>query len=260
MSYSVGTAISSDGVEISYHKKGKGKPALVFVHGWTNNKSIWDAQVAHFSEKYKVVTIDLAGHGASGYNRNKWSMTAFGDDVVDVIHKLKLKQVVLVGFSLGGPVTIEVANKVPGLIDGVMLVDAINDIEMKYSVEMIDNINNYMMDIVTNPTKEKFEGVFCKRNLDESYNRFLSVLNSGSQVGWEDMLNELFRWLNEDCVALFKNINVPIMAINSDSEPTNIDGFRKYATSFNAKIIKDVGHCVFWDAPDEFNGFLEESI
>ena len=128
MSDSVGTAVSSDGVEISYHKKGKGKPALVFVHGWTNNKTIWDSQVAHFSEKYKVVTIDLAGHEASGNNRNKWSMTAFRDDVVAVIHKLKLKQVVLVGFSLGGPVTIEVANKVPGLIDGVILVDAINDI------------------------------------------------------------------------------------------------------------------------------------
>ncbi len=84
------TAVSSDGVEISFNKQGKGKPALVFVHGWTNNKTIWDAQVSYFSDKYKVVALDLAGHGVSGDNRNDWTMSAFGDDVVAVINKLKL--------------------------------------------------------------------------------------------------------------------------------------------------------------------------
>jgi hypothetical protein len=43
MSDSTNTAVSSDGVEISFNKQGKGKPALVFVHGCANNKTIWDA-------------------------------------------------------------------------------------------------------------------------------------------------------------------------------------------------------------------------
>ena len=46
--------LSSDGVKISFEKKGIGKPALVFVHGWSNNRSIWDDQMAHFSEIREV--------------------------------------------------------------------------------------------------------------------------------------------------------------------------------------------------------------
>ena len=60
---------SKDGVEIAYEVKGYGEPALVFVHGWCWDKSIWENQVKVFSAKYKVITIDLAGHGESGSNR-----------------------------------------------------------------------------------------------------------------------------------------------------------------------------------------------
>ena len=56
---------SKDGVRISFDKQGMGKPAIIFVHGWTNNRSVWDTQVDHFSEKYTTVAVDLAGHGQS---------------------------------------------------------------------------------------------------------------------------------------------------------------------------------------------------
>ena len=99
--------VSSDGVKISFDVQGEGEPALVFVHGWSNNRSMWDAQVAHFSEKYKVITVDLPGFGESGNNRQIWTMSLFGQDVAAVVNKLGLKQVVLVGFSMGAPVVIE---------------------------------------------------------------------------------------------------------------------------------------------------------
>jgi pimeloyl-ACP methyl ester carboxylesterase len=256
----VNTAISSDGVGISFSQQGKGDPALVFIHGWSNNKSIWDTQVSYFSEKYNVVTIDLAGYGASGNNRNNWTMSAFGDDVVAVINKLKLKQVVLVGFSMGGPVVVETAKKIPELVSGIVLVDILQNIEMEYSTEMIENMKNYFMDIVSNPSQEKLEGTFFKRNIKESFQRTLGMLESASQVGWEEMVVEKFRWENDDCIESLKMIKAPIVAINSDTQPTNVEAFRKYIPSFNVRIMKDVGHVVMWDAPEEFNRLLEESI
>ena len=255
-------AVSSDGVEISYQKQGKGKPALVFVHGWTNNKTIWDAQISHFSEKYKAIAVDLAGHGVSGNTRDSWTISAFSDDVIAVMNKLKLKEVVLVGFSLGGPIVIETATKVPDFVKGVVLVDNLQNIEMKYPPEMINGMKAFLMDVVTNPTMEKLVGGgFFKRNVEESYNRIVStMLDGASQVGWEAMLNEYFKYLNEDCIDALKMVKAPIVAINSDSEPTFTEDYRKYIPSFNAKIMKDVGHVVFWDDPDEFNRLLEESI
>ena len=92
------TVRSSDGVQIAYHTVGEGNPALVFVHGWSCDKSYWKEQVPFFSEKYRVVTIDLAGHGDSGADRTDWSIPAFGQDVASVIKALNLKRVILESF------------------------------------------------------------------------------------------------------------------------------------------------------------------
>src|SRR4030042_2442379 len=62
----IDTAISSDGIPISYEVRGKGEPALIFVHGWCCDRSYWNEQLPHFAQKYKVVSVDLAGHGESG--------------------------------------------------------------------------------------------------------------------------------------------------------------------------------------------------
>ncbi len=253
-------AVSNDGVNISFDVQGEGEPALVFIHGWTNNKTIWDAQVSHFSEKYTVVTIDLAGHGASGDKRNNWTMSAFGDDAVAVINKLKLKDVVLVGFSLGGPVVVETANQIPELVKGLIFVDILQDPDLQYSSEMIENMKGFYMNSITNPSKEGLAGVFFKRNIDESYNRVLNMLEGPSRVGWEEALSEYFRWIDKDCITSIKTIEAPIVAINSNSQPTNVEAYNKYVPSFKVKIMEDVGHVVFWDAPDEFNNLLEESI
>jgi len=83
------------------------------VHGWTNNNTIWDLQVPVLSEKYQVVAIDLAGHGKSGNERSQWTMSAFGEDIAAVVHAAKLENVILVGFSMGGPAIVEAAKLLP---------------------------------------------------------------------------------------------------------------------------------------------------
>jgi pimeloyl-ACP methyl ester carboxylesterase len=257
-------AISSDGVKISFVQQRKGKPAIVFVHGWGNNTSVWDAQMSHFSGKYRVIAIDLPGFGESGYNRTNWTMASFGEDVAAVIKKLNLKQVVLVGFSMGGPVIIETAKTSPENLIGLVLVDEIKDIEMKYSPEMIADWGSFMMDLVTNPTNEKLvAGGFYKKNPEASFKRVLSMLSAHkntSRIGWKESIDDFFRWSNEDCIESLKKVRVPIISINSDMEPTNVEAFKKYIPSYQLKIIPDVAHLVMWDNPEEFNRLLEESI
>ncbi|MFB3056706.1 MAG: alpha/beta fold hydrolase [Ignavibacteriaceae bacterium] len=252
-------AISSDGVKISFDLHGEGNPALVFVHGWGNNRSIWDAQFAHFSQKYKVIAVDLPGFGESGNNRQKWTMASFGEDVVTVINKLDLDQVVLVGFSMGAPVVIEATKRVPDQITGLVLVDYLHDVEMKYPPEVISYMDSVYMDVVTDPTIEKMKPFF-RKNTEASFERVLLMVNDVPKIGWRESLNDIFRWENDDFVESLTKIQAPIISINSDQTPTNVEAFRKYVPSFKAKIIPDVGHVVFWDATEEFNRLLEESI
>ncbi|NIO29264.1 MAG: alpha/beta fold hydrolase [Candidatus Latescibacteria bacterium] len=252
-------AISSDGVKIVFDVKGKGEPALVFVHGWSNNSSIWETQVSHFSKKYKVITMDLPGFGESGNNRETWTIESFGEDVAAVINRIDLDRVVLVGFSMGGPIIIEAANSVPDRVAGLVLVDVLHNVDMQYPPEVIRMIDSVYMDVVTAPTIEKMEPFF-RKNTEVSFERVLSMLSGVPKKGWRESLNDMHRWANEDCIGLLKKMQAPVISINSDQTPTNVEAFMKYVPTFKAKIIPDVGHLVMWDAPEEFNQLLEESI
>src|SRR5512146_1022926 len=125
----VGTAVSADGVQIRYECRGKGEPTLIFIHGWCCDRSFWREQLPYFAKKHRVVAIDLAGHGESGLNRKAWTMDAFANDVAAVAAKLSLKQVVLIGHSMGGSVILKTAPKMPGQILGLVAVDQFYNLE-----------------------------------------------------------------------------------------------------------------------------------
>jgi pimeloyl-ACP methyl ester carboxylesterase len=208
--------ISSDGVRISFDQQGDGDPTLIFIHGWANNKGIWEAQMSHFSQKYRVVAVDLPGFGESGYNRTDWTMAAFGEDVLAVIEKLNPERVVLIGFSMGAPVVIEAAKTAPENLIGVVLADEIDNIEMKYTPEMLVYLDSVFMDIAINPTNEKLlAGGFYKKDPEASYERVVSMLslsaqNNTSRIGWRELISEIFRWLNDDCIEALKQVQVPV--------------------------------------------------
>lgn len=251
---------SSDGAKIRYDSKGNGSPALVFVHGWSNNRSIWDAQMSYFSKKYQTVALDLAGFGESGNNRSEWTIENFANDVVAVMNELNLKQAVLIGFSMGGPVVVEAANKIPDQVAGVVLVDNMHNVEMKIPPQMITQMDSIMMDLVMNPSKEKMvKGGFIKNNPDSAFLHILAMLDN-PKIGWEESLRSTLHWQNEKRTKSLSKLKVPVIAINSDRMPTNVEAFRKYVPSYEAKIIPNSGHVVMWDATEGFNRLLEESI
>jgi len=255
------TVDSFDGVSISFDNKGKGETTIILVHGWSNTRSIWDAQVSHFSEKYRVIAVDLPGFGKSGNNRSEWTIASYGEDISTIIQQLNLKKVVLVGFSLGAPIVIEAANKVPDHVIGVVLVDDLQEVEMQIPPPMAHYLDSVMMDLINNPTKEKLVGGgFFKKNVDSAYHRVVSFLEGASHIGWRESLAGRIKWQNERCTNSIKAVKSPIIAINSDLQPTNVEAFRKYAPTFKTKIIEDVGHLIMWDNTEEFNRLLEESI
>jgi pimeloyl-ACP methyl ester carboxylesterase len=107
------TCLAPDEVKIVYSAAGAGEPALVFIHGGLADRTFWDAQLKTFADYHRVLALDLAGHGESGTNRQKWGLPEFGADVRAVVEAEKPKRVVIIGNSLGGPVAIEAALLLP---------------------------------------------------------------------------------------------------------------------------------------------------
>ncbi|MGI0150297.1 MAG: alpha/beta fold hydrolase [Thermoplasmata archaeon] len=133
-----GTVKSTDGVDIRYEVEGRGAPAIVFVHGWSCDRTYWRAQIEHFAKSHLVVAIDLAGHGDSGPGRKDWTIEAFGADVRAVLEALDLRDAVLVGHSMGGPVIVEASRLAPDRVAALVAVDTLADVEGKMSPEELE--------------------------------------------------------------------------------------------------------------------------
>jgi sigma-B regulation protein RsbQ len=113
-------AVSADGVMIAWREYGQGEPALVLIHGWAANSSIWREQLAPLARRHTVVTVDLGGAGASGTNRQSWSLANFAGDVAAVAASLPHAHIILVGAGLGGPVALEAAPLIGARVTGII--------------------------------------------------------------------------------------------------------------------------------------------
>lgn len=253
-------ATSADGVEIVFHNQGKGDASILLVHGWTNNNTIWDLQVPVLAEKYQVVALDLAGHGKSGNNRAEWTMSAFGEDIAAVLETAKLENVILVGFSMGGPAILEAAKLLPVQVKGLILIDAINNPEAQYPPPVIHWVDSTFMDLVANPTPEKLIAYGFFENIPEGAMGKLHAMFDRDQTGWRDMLLENIRWSNEDCIGTLEALDIPLLAINTAHVPTELATFQKYVPSFEATILSGTGHVMMWEVTEDFNQALEKSI
>jgi len=107
-------------INISYTDTGKGT-AVVLLHGFLENSTMWDALVPEFSKKYRVITIDLLGHGQTECIGYIHTMEDMADAVFAVLHSLRIKKAIFVGHSMGGYVSLAFAEMYPEMMKGLVL-------------------------------------------------------------------------------------------------------------------------------------------
>lgn len=111
------------GTQIFYTDEGKGT-ALVFLHGFLENSTIWGALKKELIGRYRIICIDLLGHGGTGCIGYMHSMTMMADMVKAVLDHLRLRKVVLIGHSMGGYVSLAFAELYPDHVKGLALVNS----------------------------------------------------------------------------------------------------------------------------------------
>ena len=133
-----GIAISSDAEKVAYSVNGNGKTTLMFIHGWSLDSRLGHYQIRYFSDEYQVITIDLAGHGNSSFNRNEYTMLAFANDIKAVIEKEGIDSAVLIGHSMAGGIIAEAAKLMPNKVKGIIGVDTSQNVALKLSQVDLD--------------------------------------------------------------------------------------------------------------------------
>ena len=106
--------------KISYTDQGKGT-AVVLLHGFLENQSMWKAFIPELVKKHRIITIDLLGHGETECLGYVHTMEDQADMVHHVLHELKIRKAVLIGHSMGGYVALAFAELYPDNVKGIVL-------------------------------------------------------------------------------------------------------------------------------------------
>lgn len=107
-------------INLAYSDTGKGT-AIVMLHGFLENSTMWDFFVDQYSKKYRVITIDLLGHGETECLGYVHTMEDMADAVHAVLHELRIRKAIFMGHSMGGYVALAFAELYPDMIKGMVL-------------------------------------------------------------------------------------------------------------------------------------------
>jgi pimeloyl-ACP methyl ester carboxylesterase len=254
-------ASSKDGTLISHEIFGSGEPTLVFVHGWSCDGRYWRAQIPIFSKKYRVVVLDLAGHGQSGMSREKYTMASFGEDVRAVTESTGNQQVILIGHSMGGSVIAEAACLMPHRVIGLIGVDTLGNIESPMTREerqkMIAPLTKNFRDGI-----RRFVPTMIASDTDPRLRSWIISDMSAAppRVALSAMNEMTTQYVTGEAAKIFEQIRIPVIAVNGDRWPIDYEANRRHMISFNAIVLKDADHFLMMDRPVQFNQALEKAI
>jgi pimeloyl-ACP methyl ester carboxylesterase len=235
---------------------------VILVHGWTCDSTSWTQQVAALSKKYRVVTLDLPGHGQSGSPADgKFSVDLFARAVESVRAETGADKVVLVGHSMGAPVIRQYARLYPQHVAGLVAVDGPlaggpgpapqrGETPRFPTVSGPEGLKN---------RENMIHGMFTPQTPQAVQQQVLAMMLKAPEAtaaGAMAAMGDPALW-KEDVV------NAPVLAIYAGtSKLPDAAAMQKTLPKWEATQIAGTGHFVMMEKPDEFNrtlsAFLEK--
>jgi pimeloyl-ACP methyl ester carboxylesterase len=114
-----------DGIALAFTDSGIHQNALVLVHGWGTDHTSLLRQQSFFEANYRVLNIDLRGHGDSSSPDQIYTVSEFAEDIDWLCSELGIKRAFVIGHSMGGAVALELAYRHPELVHAVVMLDTV---------------------------------------------------------------------------------------------------------------------------------------
>src|SRR5215213_6641771 len=246
-----------EGTKIHYLDIGnkKTKNALVLVHCWTCNSDFWKDSINAFPN-YRVIAMDLPGHGESDKPKRDYSMDYFARSVDAVIRKAGVKKALLVGHSMGTPVIRKYYEMYPDKTLGLVVVDGAL---LPFGPRaQIDQFFDPLFKDYKNAAVTFIDGML--QPADPKVRPFIraSMLATPDYVAQSAM-----KLMLDDAYAQHGKIGVPVLAVMAPSPlwPNDLEAqYRAIAPNLDFKAWSGVSHFLQMERPEMFNGQVNEFI
>ncbi|AEI49803.1 alpha/beta fold hydrolase [Runella slithyformis] len=254
--------IERDNAIIQYTRDGNGETTLLFVHGSYIDHTYWMAQIDHFTSHYTVVTFDLPGHGASGKERESWTVEGFALDVITVVKELALQNVILIGHSLAADINLMAATMAPELFIGFIAIDYYKNAGFPLAEEeQVNEIRkNLRLDFAaTNEQYARMALLTPQTPPDITDSVVKAYRNAYAPMGIPTM-EQIFDIYTVE-KKLLPLLNFKLYLINVDYLPTQEEPLKTYAKrGYSLAHMKGTSHFPMIEHPQKLNTLLESFI
>lgn len=207
------------GININYSSVGNGA-AVVLLHGFLENKTMWDGFIPKLSKRNRILSIDLLGHGETGCLGPVHSMEDMADAVKAVLNELSIKKSILVGHSMGGYVALAFAEKYLHEVKGLCLMNSTANADTKEKKVNRDRAvlaaekskNSFVRISINNLFRPKNRSIFSKE-LNEVKSEALKMSVEGITAALKGMK------IRKDRTKLFRELPCKKMMIIAKRDP-----------------------------------------
>lgn len=240
--------------------------AIMFVHGFPYDFSMWNKVIEELKEDFYCVTFDIRGLGKSDPQGGQNTLESFVDDLLCIVDFLKLKKPVLCGLSMGGYISLRTIEREETKFSALILCDTkaeadTNEVKIRRAagIKKIDNegLEYFVKEFV--PTC--FSKAFINNNKDE-FEIILNRCKDSNPVGVKGCLLAMAG--RTDTTAYLSKIEIPVLVIcGEDDKLSPPDSMQKMAEKIKHgkfAVIPDAGHMTPIETPEDFCGLVKEFL
>lgn len=258
---------TDDGDRLWYEEQGQGAP-LILLHGWCMSSVVWRYQLEELATTFRVITIDLAGHGRSSRPACGYSFEKYAKDLVGLVLTLQLSNIILAGWSLGAQVAIQsfplVHERVAGLvlIAGTPRFTSSADFPHALSRKEADGMGLKVKRNIGRAIEGFIGRMFCSGELDDPIvaARVCEQLAAVPIPGTVTALQSLEVLITADMRDLVGRIDLPTLVINGDQDriclPQASAWMASHIQASRHIVFPGCGHAPFMTRNREFNACL----
>lgn len=197
---------------MNYRIEGNGE-TLVFVHGLSDSLLYWEFLASNLRNDYRVLTVDLRGHGQTELGNDEISVGTYVDDLYELLCGLDIERINLIGFSMGGAVALDFTVRYPQMVSSLVLMSCFYKLDGN-----LENIFNQLKNALKISFEEFYDlilpMVLCPDIIEENF----SELEMLKQIASESANNEAYIRAIDACLDFsieneLSDIDVPALIL-----------------------------------------------
>jgi 3-oxoadipate enol-lactonase len=242
-------------VELYYETEGEGPPVLL-LHGLGSSARDWDQQIPELARSYRVIALDVRGHGRSSKPPGPYSVSQFAQDATSLLCRLNAAPAHIVGLSMGGMIAFQMAVDSPQVVRSLVIINSgPSMIFRKWSQRLFIRSRFAIVRLFGMRTLGKMvaQPVFPDPGQQALRDRFQEAIAANDPRAYLASLRALIGWSVEERIC---RIQCPVLVISSDQDYTPVDFKRAYAAKIPGAaiaVIQNSRHVAPLDQPAELN-------